>query len=82
LKKLNMIWRGESARRCAQPARNRRERQAALRLRDARRWKPHILSGAPLAVVLAERPGWTTAAPVVTLALRLARLDGAGAFIT
>jgi len=30
LKKLNMIWRGESARRCAQPAQRRRERQAAL----------------------------------------------------
>ena len=39
-------------------------------MRDARRWKPHILSGAPLPVVLAERPGWTPCAPVVTLALR------------
>jgi 16S rRNA (guanine966-N2)-methyltransferase len=59
---------------------NRRKRQAALRLRDARRWKPHILSGAPLPVVLAERPGWTPAAPVVTLALQLAHIDGASTF--
>lgn len=50
-------------------------------MRDARRWKPHILSGAPPPVVSAERPGWTRRAPVVTLALRPPRIGVAGAHI-
>src|SRR5437868_2547112 len=51
-------------------------------MRDARRWKPHILSGAPAPVASADRPGWTRAAPVVTLALRPACIDIVGALIT
>jgi 16S rRNA (guanine(966)-N(2))-methyltransferase RsmD len=52
----------------------------SVAMRDARRWKPHILSGAPLPVVSAERPGWTRSVAVVTLALRPSRIDVAGAF--
>ena len=54
----------------------------SVAMRDAGRWKPHILSGAPPPVVSADRPGWTCGAPVVTLALRPACIDTAGAFIT
>ncbi len=53
-------------------------------MRDAGRWKPHILSGAPSCVVSAEWPGVTRGAPVVTLALQSAllalRVDVADAF--
>jgi 16S rRNA (guanine966-N2)-methyltransferase len=54
----------------------------SVAMRDAMRWKPHILSGAPPRVVSAEWPGWTPGAAVVTLALRPSRIVVAGAFIT
>ena len=58
------------------------KRWAAPGCEKARRWQPHILSGVPRRVVSAVRPGWTRAAPVVTWALRPARLGAAGVFIT
>gem|GEM_PF-3549774 len=53
-------------------------KEGSAAMRKARRWQPHILSGEPRRVVSADRPGWTRDAPVVTWALRSARLRVAG----
>ncbi|MGF6370984.1 hypothetical protein OKW40_003734 [Paraburkholderia sp. RAU6.4a] len=42
------------------------KRWAAPGCEKAGRWQPHILSGVLRRVVLAARPGWTRATPVVT----------------
>jgi hypothetical protein len=80
LKKLNMIWRmGERADARSRHGAGEAVGSAAMRKRG--RWQPDILSGASRRVVLAARPGWTRVAPVVTWALRPARIDAAGVFL-
>jgi hypothetical protein len=51
-------------------------------MRKGGRWQPHILSGVPRRVVIAARPVWTRAVPVVTWALQPARIGAADVFIT